>query len=341
VDPKVSVIIPYYNAAKYLEAAVRSVLEQTYRDYELILIDDGSADESSGVIRNINDSRIRLYRNEKNIGIPAARNQGIQYAKGKYIAWLDSDDLSLPDRIQKQVLLFDKNPKLGLCGTSVQTLGAPVDMEWCYPYSSELLRCRMLLDNPFATSSIMMRAEALRKGSFKFDTKFSVAEDYDLWEKISRDWETTNIQEILTRYRIHQTQSSLGHDKKKISRDNVWNIQSRLLNGLGIAASEEEKNLHLEIGVGWRFPTTAEGFDSVGKWLRKLLKANVEHRCFDPHKLKDVLAERWMQAVLRTPVPQGILGKIQFFSRKQNWLYGRAYFLNSFKIEYASLITHF
>ena len=83
--------------------------------------------------------------------------------------------MSLPERIQKQVSLFDLNPKLGLCGTSVQTIGARIDAEWCYPTCSEFLRCRMLFDDPFATSSVMIRAEALKKGDLRFDTRFSVA----------------------------------------------------------------------------------------------------------------------------------------------------------------------
>ena len=316
--PKVSVIIPFHNACKYLESAVLSVLNQTFSDFELILIDDGSTDGGSSVLQAVSDSRIRFYRNEKNVGIPAARNQGIQYANGEYLAWLDGDDLSLPDRIQKQVALFDRNPNLGLCGTSVKTLGAHTDVEWHYPTCSKFLRCRMLFDNPFTTSSIMMRAEALKNENMRFDTSFAVAEDYDLWERISRNWETTNIQEVLTRYRIHATQSTAG--KEKISQERVWEIQSRLLQGLGINACETEKKLHLEIGVGWKFPTKEAGFDTVDRWLLKLLNANLVRKYFDFEKFKEALAERWLLAANSAPSKKGLFEKARFFFKKRNWL---------------------
>ncbi|MEL4306297.1 glycosyltransferase family 2 protein [Methanococcoides sp. LMO-2] len=156
-DFKVSVIMPVYNAEKYLKDAIESILNQSFKNFELLIINDGSNDKSKAIIESHNDSRIRLLNNEENSGLAKVRNKGIYEAKGEYIAWLDADDISHPLRLEKQVKLLDSHPDVGICGTWVKTIGTKVTHKWRYPTNPNFIRGRMLFDDPLATSSVMLR----------------------------------------------------------------------------------------------------------------------------------------------------------------------------------------
>ena len=289
--PKVSVVMPVYNGEAYLRQAIDSILAQTFVDFELVLINDGSTDASVSIIESYGDPRVRLYNNAQNSGLAAIRNRGIREARGQYIAWLDCDDISLPTRLEKQVALLEKNPDVALCGTWVETMGAQKDGVWKYPVDSDTLRCRMLFDDPVATSSIMMRVACLEKQESYFDLDRPPAEDYDLWERISREWRVVNIEEVLTRYRVHQMQTSVV--KVEQQKRSVWSIQNRMLGQLGITPTDDEMQLHLDVGAGWRFLPAMDRVTASESWLRKIEAANHVRRVFPKAALRRVLAERW------------------------------------------------
>jgi glycosyltransferase involved in cell wall biosynthesis len=154
--------MPVYNGEQFVGAAVDSILNQTFKDFELIIINDGSSDESAQVIESYRDPRIVYLCNSENTGLANVRNKGLDVAKGEYIAWLDCDDISLPRRLAKQVSLLEASPRIGLCGTWVRTIDGAKEDVWEYPTDPEFLRARMLFDDPLATSSIMMRAAQQR-----------------------------------------------------------------------------------------------------------------------------------------------------------------------------------
>lgn len=206
--PKVSVIMPVYNGEKYIEQAIDSVLSQSFRDFELIVVDDGSTDRSAEIVGSYRDTRVRYVTNPCNLGLAAARNRGIEVSNGEYLAWLDCDDISLPNRLLKQVALLDEYPNIGLCGTWVRTLGLESEQVWQYPTNPSFVRSRMLFDDPLATSAAMVRRDCLSAEDLRFDARFPLAEDYDLWERVSRTNGVCNIAEVLTVYRIHPNQIS-------------------------------------------------------------------------------------------------------------------------------------
>ena len=292
--PKVSVIMPVYNGEEYIDSAIGSLLTQDFRDFELIVVNDGSTDRSKEVIEAYGDPRIVYIENASNLGLARVRNIGLTHVRGKYIAWLDCDDVSLPGRLQKQVDVLDQNPKIGLCGTWVKTIGKENEEIWCYPTDSRFLRARMLFDDPLATSSIMMRTECVGGEQAGFDLDYPPAEDYELWERISRTWEVTNIPEVLTGYRVHAAQTSVIKAEKQ--RQSVWAIQERILARLGVVPTEEERQLHLDIGVGWKFLCEQKRVVESEQWLLKLERANRETTVFSPHEFRAVLAERWRAA---------------------------------------------
>jgi glycosyltransferase involved in cell wall biosynthesis len=289
--PKVSVVMPVYNGERYIRAAIDSILAQSFKDFELVIINDGSSDGSAQVIESYSDSRIVYVCNTENTGLANVRNKGLNLVRGEYIAWLDCDDISLSRRLEKQVTLLDANPRIGLCGTWVRTIDGATEDVWKYPTDPEFLHARMLFDDPLATSSIMMRASCVREPELCFDLEHPPAEDYELWERISRGWEVTNIPEILTLYRLHAMQTSVVKSQKQ--KDSVWSIQNSLLSQLGIEATDDEMQLHLDIGAGWRFLPDMERVIASELWLLKIEKANQVRKIFPEDGLRRVLAERW------------------------------------------------
>ena len=294
--PKVSVLMPVYNGEKYISQAINSVLSQSFTDFELIVIDDGSTDKSAEIVGSYSDKRIRYVANQTNLGLAGARNRAIEISDGDYLAWLDCDDISLPERLRKQVSLLDEHPNIGLCGTWVRTLGLDSEKFWRYASDPGFVRARMLFDDPIATSAAMVRRRCLSGEDLCFDARFPPAEDYELWERISRTSAVCNISEVLTLYRIHPNQiSAIRHEQQ---RKSVWKIQSRLLHQLHIYPTDEEKLLHLDIGVGWHFDADKVRHKLTEHWLNKLVNANDKTAVFPREGFRDVIAERWFLANL-------------------------------------------
>lgn len=293
--PKVSVVMPVYNGEKYLRTAIDSILKQSFTDFELIIINDGSSDTSSKIIESYSDPRIVYISNPENTGLAKVRNKGLDVVRGEYIAWLDCDDISLPTRLEKQVNLLDANPHIGICGTWVKTIGGASEDIWRYPIDSGFLRARMLFDDPLATSSVMLRATCITQQKLRFSLDHPPAEDYEMWERISRSWDIANIPEVLTFYRIHSMQTSVVKvEQQKVS---VWEIQKRMLLELGIFPTREEMLLHLDIGAGWCFMSEFERVISAEKWMEKLEVANRTNNIFPFESFKQAIAERWFLQV--------------------------------------------
>jgi glycosyltransferase involved in cell wall biosynthesis len=290
-NPKVSVIMPVYNAGEYVATAIESILKQSFGDFELLVVDDGSTDRSAEVVAGYSDPRLRRVENERNLGIAATRNRSIELARGRYIAWLDADDMSARRRLEKQVCLFESEPDIGICGTWVKPVGISPESVWRYPTDSAFLRSRMIFDSPLATSSVMMRRELIDGAEAPFDPSFPPAEDYDLWERLSRNCNVTNLPEVLTYYRVHAAQTSLTKADQR--RQSVIRVQRRQLERLGILPSPAEMELHLAIGVEWAtFSTTMDALRAQ-EWLHRLVAANGEHAVYPADAFRSMAGERW------------------------------------------------
>ena len=201
----VSVIVPVRNAEDSLHRCVQSVLNQTYSDFELIIIDDGSTDGTALIAREFNDPRIVWVTNTTNVGIVPTLNRGIKLARGRYIARLDSDDWAHPERLALQVAVLEANPRIGLVGSWMKTFGETTRSAR-YPVNDSDIRLWMLFGTPFGHPSVMFRREWSRGNEGYYDQSFEFAEDFELWTRISSTWETYNIPQFLTHYRTHSSQ---------------------------------------------------------------------------------------------------------------------------------------
>lgn len=213
MDPVVSVVLPVYNCPEYIGQAIESVLSQTLSDFELIVIDDGSKDQTPQVLSRYMDPRIRLITQE-NRGLASTLNRGIELARGRYIARQDQDDLCFPERLAKQVAFMDAHPDCGLLGTwaEVWVENTRTDRTHEHPSDNATLKYELLLNNPFVHSSVMIRKSALdRAGNYSTDPDRQPPEDYELWSRLARQYEVANLPEVLHIYReIPGSMSRMG-----------------------------------------------------------------------------------------------------------------------------------
>jgi len=217
-EPLISVVMPVYNGGKYLREAIESILNQTCRDFEFLIINDGSKDKSDEIIRSYNDPRIKYFQNDGNKGLVYTLNFGIGKSQGKYIARMDADDISFPERFTQQIEAFRNDPKLGFCGTWAKVIGTlkPFRVE----SDPEKLRCKLLLKNQFVHSSLMFKRELLLEDWPPYKKDNFPAEDYALWIDLATKTKMTNIPKFLLGYREHASQISSESSKKQRLKTN-------------------------------------------------------------------------------------------------------------------------
>lgn len=229
--------MPVYNAERYLAEAIQSILDQSYTNFEFLIINDGSTDQSTEIIKKIGkrDVRIILLQQPTNSGIIKALNLGLQRAKGKYIARMDADDKSLPGRLLKQVKYMESHPEIGILGCAVQyidregnLLGTPAII-----HDNLSIRWDILFKSPFFHPTVMIRKGILDKYNLQYDALAHYAEDYDLWTRILLKTKGAILKDILLNYRLHP--SSVTH-RNKLKQKNIaveissWSMQNHLPN---------------------------------------------------------------------------------------------------------------
>lgn len=205
--PKVSVVIPAYNAMRYLPQTVRSVLEQTFKDFELLIVDDGSTDDFCDWAGRLSDKRIRVLQ-QKNLGAGAARNAGLLKARGRYVAFLDADDIWLPTKLEKQVADLEARPEVGLTHTSISYIDAQGNKfrKDLKAHGRGDVWRHIVSFNPYylvhCGSTPLIRRECFDVvGTFNTELKFS--QDWEMWIRIARRYDFSVIQEPLVLYRRH------------------------------------------------------------------------------------------------------------------------------------------
>jgi glycosyltransferase involved in cell wall biosynthesis len=225
--PKISVIMPVFNGSKWVEPAINSVLNQSFTDFELIIVDDQSKDDSICKIQGFLDHRIRLISLQRNLGLPKVLNLAITQANGTYIARLDQDDLMHSKRLEVQSSYLDANLDCALVGSWADIItedGKRIGSHR-HPTCNGAIQLQLLFDNPFVHSSVLMRKSSVMDvGLYCVDDIKQPPEDYELWSRLSRKYALKNLSEVLTYYR--EVQGSLSRKKSTLIRENVINISA-------------------------------------------------------------------------------------------------------------------
>ncbi|KAA6340156.1 putative glycosyltransferase EpsE [termite gut metagenome] len=198
----VSIVMAVYNGEEFLAEAIDSMLKQTYKDFEFIIIDDGSIDESVKIIKSFGDPRIILLQNGENLNLATSLNRGIKYARGKYIARMDADDISLPKRLQRQVEYLEKHPEVGLVGVSRKLLIEGKLKKIYNVHSHEEIAIRLLFECPIIHSGVLFKKELFIANNLLYNASFYRVQDYELWGRAIRHIKFAVLPKVLLYYRV-------------------------------------------------------------------------------------------------------------------------------------------
>jgi glycosyltransferase involved in cell wall biosynthesis len=200
--PKVSVLMPVYNAESFLVDAIESILQQTYKNFELIIVDDGSTDATPKILSAFakKDSRIHVITNESNLGIVQALNNGLLICQGEYVVRMDADDISVHDRLSKQIPVLEKNPEIVVLGASLGYIDAEGKGLGIVRKCS--INKSLLFANPLLHPTVVIRKKTLDKIGVYYQSKYLYAEDYFLWLRLSKEGKLDAIPDIVLNYRI-------------------------------------------------------------------------------------------------------------------------------------------
>lgn len=245
-NPLLSIVMPAYNSERFVAQAIESILKQSFRDFEFIIINDGSTDKTEEIINSYTDPRIVYLKNESNLGLSKSYNRGIDAARGKYIARMDADDVSMPKRFERQIQFLEKRPQVDIVGSSLQFIDEDGERRgtWQRQIDHIDIKFSALFSTPMMHPTIMGKTEVFK--SHHYNEGLSNSEDYELWSRLlfSTNTHFANIREPLLLYRTypHSFTQTLNLDKRTISAHNaITNIEHYT------KLSHEEKNLLVKL----------------------------------------------------------------------------------------------
>lgn len=269
MQPLVTVLMPVYNGEKHLAPAIESILGQTYGNFELLIMDDGSTDRSGNIVRSFRDQRIRYRKSETNQGIEQTLNEGIRLASGTFIARMDADDISLPQRLALQVAYMERYPETGVLGGAIRYLKQNKPGKIVTPpLSDDEIRVHFLFHNPIFHPAVMFRKKLVEHHAYPLDYRY--AEDYRLWTELSDRTIFANIPNMILHYRIHPGQ--VTKSKSRLSEYNTDRIKADYLNMLFPGLDQNDVALHLDVISRCR----KVELQTAGTWLEKLAFLNLQ-----------------------------------------------------------------
>ncbi|ASL26520.1 glycosyltransferase family 2 protein [Azotobacter chroococcum] len=297
--PRVTVFIPVHNRQHYIASAVDSILAQTFEDFELLVVDDGSTDATLEVLSRYRDPRLRVECNSRNLGIPATRNRGLDLARGEYIALLDSDDKAWPNRLARQVEVLDRHPELVQIGSACDFMdanGRRLRKVRRQPLDPDEVDASLAFYCALTNRTIMARTAILRE--YRYNEDFPRCQDYELHQRLSRTQRMANLGDVLVCGREHDGRFTRQTDT--LGRERKHEICRRALLELGIEPSEEDLDRHYALSRPQKLGTALnrDYLDWTEQWLAQLDAANRRTQRHVPEALLRVMTERWVQLCL-------------------------------------------
>ncbi len=309
MQPRVTVLMPVYNGEKYLKESMDSILGQTFKDFEFLIINDGSTDNSQRIIESYTDPRIRLI-NQDNQGLSTTLNNGIDLSLGEFIARMDQDDISIKSRLYEQVKFMDSNLEVGVCGSYaviINEVGLTIGSITHY-LKHEEIKAQLLFGSPLAHPTVIFRRSILQINNLKYlDIK---SEDYDLWVRCSEFTQLANVNKFLFKYRFGNGDSQKLH-KKEYNISALHIIKQNLLR-LG-DFSETEIYTHESMYESSYVPDKYFLKKSF-YLLNKIRLLNKNARIYDNSALNFIIFEKWIYSSKR-------MGQKKILFSSTFWLY--------------------
>ncbi|HQQ03704.1 MAG TPA: glycosyltransferase [Kiritimatiellia bacterium] len=301
-NPRITVLMPVRNAGEFLEQTLESIWRQSFRDFELLVVDDASSDRTPEILAACRDSRLRVVRNESRLKLSGALNRGLKEARGEYIARMDADDLMRRRRLEWQLAFMEQNPGMACCGGWMSSFGQNPRKTMRFPSGMEDIRAFSLFYTPFAHPSVMFRRDCFMGEQLNYDVGFYPAEDYELWSRVIPRFPCGNLSRVLVDYRVHGG-SMTGGEWSEMDAQTV-RVQRCILNWLELAPSEAEARTHRLASMGL-LPAVQESFDSTEAWLLKIETANRKLHVFEAAALADILNYVWFRMAMGTMKSMG------------------------------------
>ena len=229
--------MPVFNGEKFIRESIESVLEQTYDNFEYIIINDGSIDNSLNVIKSYKDSRIKIINNKINVGITKSLNIALKLSIGDFIARVDVDDISFPERFKDQINYLQLNPRVGACGTQTKYIGSHNSVI-IRPLHHDEIKAWLLFRNSISHSTVMFRKSMIFDNNLFYNDQFDYSQDYELWTRAVKSFKLANLPNVYSYYRIHNDQIGNLKNIQQLKYSN--NIRLNQLINLGIQPSKNE-----------------------------------------------------------------------------------------------------
>ncbi len=294
LSPKISIILPVYNGEKYLEKAIDSIIYQSYKNWELIIINDGSTDKTEQIIYKYANNRIKYHKNKTNLGLIATLNKAIDLCTGEYIARMDADDISDNKRLKKQVDFLDNHPDVSLCGTNATLIDGDENKKGnIINFSSnDYLQINLLFTVPFVHPSVMIRSSLLKE--LKYREEYKHIEDFDLWCRIAVKSKLHNLPQKLLKYRWHTANISIiNYEEQEILKKEI--LKRQLKSILDLNCTDDELFLHqISFAKKEINDNKFTNFGELSEWFKKLLNANANQKYYNQKKFIAFLWSRWI-----------------------------------------------
>ncbi|WP_195939330.1 glycosyltransferase family 2 protein [Romboutsia sp. 1001713B170131_170501_G6] len=315
--PLVSVFIAAYNAEKYICECIESVINQTYENLEILIIDDGSTDNTCNKINLYNDTRIRLVKNMVNMGLPYTRNRALDIFKGDYLAILDSDDISAKDRIEKQVKYLEENRNIDIVTSDYTVFNGNISKRIRINKGPENIKASLIFGCTLCNSTSMIRRSSLKKFNLRYNDSCFVAQDYELWSQFSKKGSIFNIPETLLNYRI-------GHEnitkKTKINKINerkkvISSIQKGMLDYYGFKLNAEEETIFYDFfSDNYSFDILKKyNYNQIELLVNKLSSINLEKNIFNQEIFLEELDFASKQRIFNHKI--SLIDKMKLYNR--------------------------
>ncbi len=294
-NPKISVLTAVYNSAELIRPAIESVLNQTFGDFEWVIINDATPDNSIEIIESYDDPRIKIYHNQTNMGLAASLNKGLDLCTGEYIARMDTDDVCYPNRFEQQVKFMESHPEIAIAGSWVNLTGDWKGL-WKTPVSHEEIQCKLLFNSAIAHPTVIMRKSMLDKFSLRYDDRLKKIQDYDLWVRASQVVKLANIPEVLLDYRIDIQAKS--PEVVKRSNEVIYGIRQMQLSRLGIQLSSNDADNFHYISANQLNKVDTKAINNL---FRDILAKNKQAKIYNQKALQRHLGRTWIRMVLKKP----------------------------------------
>lgn len=298
----VSVILPAYNAGPYISDAVNSILEQTFTNFELIIVNDCATDNTEEEILKFTDPRIRYYKNEHNLGLILTLNKLIGLAQGKYLARMDADDISINTRLEKQVNFLEQNPEIGIVSCGFQNFGNNNATVY-YKQLNDDIKLNLLYKTEICHAAALIRTSLAVQHTPFYNTDYKHAEDYELWARMTLYTSFYNLQEVLYKVRIVST--SVSRVFANIQQENTYAVIRYLFNRFNITLTDIELNVWLQFCYA-NFNLNSAEIKLLDGILIALVKNNKTVHYVNQTYLEQYIAEKWFHMCYNNAKNKGV-----------------------------------